>query len=53
MLTAGITLMKLGVIPLYNPRNPSFSIIVLNTPVMVTVDGSIAGWITTNERILL
>ena len=36
MLTAGITFMKLGVIPLYSPRGPSFLRIVLNNVTMLS-----------------
>lgn len=39
MDTAGITFIKLGVIPLYNPRGPSFCNIVFTMPDIVPASG--------------
>lgn len=43
MLAAGITLIKFGVMPLYNPKTPSLRKIVLNIPIILVDAGSIKG----------
>lgn len=50
MLTAGITLIKFGVMPLYNPNIPSLSNIVLKTPVIVKLAWSIVGVTTEKQK---
>lgn len=50
MLTAGITLMKFGVIPLYNPKKPSVLTIVRNTPVIVVLALSTDGCATVKGK---
>lgn len=50
MLTAGMTFMKLGVIPLYKPKTPSFSIIARNTVPMLISACPIAGITAENKE---